>query len=87
MLQGITLVQLGMELEDKRKLLLLSLYTVSFLALIYYISNHYSCEEKLSYINFIFMDVNNQLVSALSRLKCYNPQEQAASYKNCWRYM
>ena len=46
---------------------LLSLYSVSFLALIYYISNHYSCEEKLSYINFIFMDVNNQLVSALSR--------------------
>ena len=67
MLQGITLVQLGMELEDKRKLLLLSLYTVSFLALIYYISNHYSCEEKISYINFIFMDVNNQLLSALSR--------------------
>ena len=31
MLQGITLVQLGMELVDKRKLLLLSLYTVSFL--------------------------------------------------------
>ena len=33
MLQGITLVPLGMELVDKRKLLLLSLYTVSFLAL------------------------------------------------------
>ena len=32
MLQGITLVPLGMELVDKRKLLLLSLYTVSFLA-------------------------------------------------------
>ena len=32
MLQGITLVQLGMELVDKRKLLLLSLYIVSFLA-------------------------------------------------------
>ena len=31
MLQGITLVPLGMELVDKRKLLLLSLYTVSFL--------------------------------------------------------
>ena len=25
------------------------------------------CEENLSYINFVFMDVNNQLVSALSR--------------------
>ena len=33
MLQGITLVPLGMELVDKRKLLLLSLYTASFLAL------------------------------------------------------
>ena len=32
MLQGIKLVPLGMELVDKRKLLLLSLYTVSFLA-------------------------------------------------------
>ena len=32
MLQGITLVPLEMELVDKRKLLLLSLYTVSFLA-------------------------------------------------------
>ena len=31
MLQGITLVPLGMELVDKRKLLLLSLYIVSFL--------------------------------------------------------
>ena len=29
--QGITLVPLGMELVDKRKLLLLSLYIVSFL--------------------------------------------------------
>ena len=69
MLQGITLVQLGIELEDRRRLLLLSLYTVSFLTLIYYIyiSNHYSCEENLSYINFVFMDVNIQLVSALSR--------------------
>ena len=56
MLQGITLVPLGMELVDKRKLLLLSLYTVSFFRCI---SNHYSYEKKAFYRTFVYTKVNN----------------------------
>ena len=54
MLQGITLVPLGMELVDKRKLLLLSLYIVSFLtvsAIIIHVRKKYFTELVYTKVN------------------------------------
>ena len=78
MLQGIKLLPLGMELVDKRKLLLLSLYTVSFFAvsviIIHVRKKHFT--ELLSTRRLTI-----QLNSVLSRSKCYNLQ---ASFYEHW---
>ena len=78
MLQGITLVPLGMELVDKKKLLLLSLYTVSFLAvsvIIIHVRKKYFTELLST------RRLTIQLNSVLSRSKCYNLQ---ASFYEQW---
>ena len=77
MLQGITLVPLGMELVDKRKLLLLSLYTVSFLTvsvIIIHVRKKYFTELLST------RRLTIQLNSVLSRSKYYNLQ--ASFYKH-----
>ena len=78
MLQGITLVPLGMELVDKRKLLLLSLYTVSFLAVSVII-----IDVRKKYFTELLSTrrLTIQLNSVLSRSKCYNLQ---ASFYEQW---
>ena len=78
MLQGITLVPLGMELVDKRKLLLLSLYTVSFLAVSVII-----IDVRKKYFTELLSTrrLTIQLNSVLSRSKCYNLQ---ASFYEHW---
>ena len=78
MLQGITLVPLGMELVDKRKLLLLSLYIVSFLTvsvIIIHVRKKYFTELLST------RRLTIQLNSVLSRSKCYNLQ---ASFYEHW---